>query len=621
MADRAPVPEERVRARNYSDELAALGQSYKAATKRPIERDLSTLRAKMKGRPLIVVANGGATPAAIVAARWHMEVAGEIAHPMTSQEFLGARILDPRTIVLVLSAQARHPDTRVLIRAALALDLDVVLMTQRNLSDLSGFPLAPRLSVLNIPQPGDRDGFLATNSLLITIVTLARLYGFEDLPPSLPKVRKVSWHPRPRLIVLNDSATAAVGRDIETRFSELGLASVQAVDYRTLAHGRHFGLHRNASDSVVVALLTPESSTGRATLKELPAEIPVVRLETEHTGIVGLLELLLQAMSLPVRAAALAGVEIHRPGVPKFGRRLYHLSPKFPKPIEDVAVRRKLGSAQVHDEASIRFFETAFARWRHDSERLDIGAVVLDYDGTLVATADRYSLPTDEVQRSIVRLLELGLHVAMATGRGDSLHREMRKWVPKTHWQAVTLGLHNGSWIQPLSATAVEPMPGVQILEAYKRLRTSLPNDLTTVRRSGNQINVTANDPWQSTGVLLRWVESILGSNPVLDVSARRSGHSVDVLTRSSGKASVVTMIGNEFGPTLAVGDQGNVGGNDFDLLAATTFSISVDQCSPDPSRCWAPAPAGYTGPPALTYLIDKIARRRGGIQIRFGRQ
>ena len=43
----------------------------------------------------------------------------------------------------------------------------------------------------------------------------------------------------------------------------------------------------------------------------------------------------------------------------------------------------------------------------------------------------------------------------------------------------------------------------------------------------------------------------------------------------------------------LAIGDQGDLGGNDFELLASSRWTLSVDRCSADPARCWWP---GWTG-------------------------
>ena len=67
-------------------------------------------------------------------------------------------------------------------------------------------------------------------------------------------------------------------------------------------------------------------------------------------------------------------------------------------------------------------------------------------------------------------------------------------------------------------------------------------------------------------------------------------------VSKSAVVADAMTRTGR---PMLAIGDQGQPGGNDFDLLACYRYSLSVDRCSADPTRCWNLAPAGQAGPQA----------------------
>lgn len=553
----------------------------------------------------------------MLTARWHSESTGEVAEAMTSQEFLGLARVDTRTVLFVASAQARHPDTRVLIRAAVALDLDVVLLTQRAGPELQGIKLVPRLTVLRVPQPGERDGFLASNSLLASAVVLARLYKRADLPETLLPIQIEVPAEAGKLIVLHDSATASVGRDIETRFSELGLAPVQSIDYRTLAHGRHFGLSRNAKDTAIVALLTPNSTTGRATLAALPDTLKVVEMETSDPGVGGILQLLVSAMWLPVAAANREGISVHRPGVPAYGRRLYHLTPRTQRETTLAAVRRKLAAANLGDGAARQFYSDALDQWEARHSRTKLGAIALDYDGTVVETANRFDLPSHSMQARLIEILDLGVGLGFASGRGDSLHRDLRSWLPNKYWSRVVLGLHNGSWLATLDDDFEDGEAPPELLEATARLRDLLPPGLAELRQSGRQLSVRALDSWTSSSSLLSLVQTVVSASPRLDLSSRRSGHSVDITAPEVGKASVVYKLEEEFGSTLAIGDQGDLGGNDFDLLAATTFSLSVDRCSSDPTRCWSLAPPGYRGPEALLSVLGGLRSARGAVYFR----
>jgi len=61
------------------------------------------------------------------------------------------------------------------------------------------------------------------------------------------------------------------------------------------------------------------------------------------------------------------------------------------------------------------------------------------------------------------------------------------------------------------------------------------------------------------------------------------------------------------------LGDQGHVGGNDFELLAATRWSLSIDRCSSDPTRSWNLVQSGQKGPAALILYLRALQRRRRG--------
>ncbi len=63
----------------------------------------------------------------------------------------------------------------------------------------------------------------------------------------------------------------------------------------------------------------------------------------------------------------------------------------------------------------------------------------------------------------------------------------------------------------------------------------------------------------------------------------------------------------------LAIGDQGQAGGNDFELLAATPWSLSVDRCSADPSRCWNLDTRGARGPALLVDYLGALKLTRAG--------
>src|SRR5207248_893662 len=120
--------------------------------------------------------------------------------------------------------------------------------------------------------PSGKDGFIATNTLIATVVLLARAYQelysdidplpahFEDLgagkwgedsaAPLRTAARAVTGFES--LLVLYGPTGFAAAVDIESKCSETGLANIQLADYRNFAHGRHHGLYVRSSSTAVL---------------------------------------------------------------------------------------------------------------------------------------------------------------------------------------------------------------------------------------------------------------------------------------------------------------------------------------------------------------------------------
>lgn len=610
----------------YDSELEGLRTAYLEALTRPNEEALTRAARFCAGRSVIAVASGGAFPSARLAAWLHTARTGLFALAMTPLDYIGSPMPSETVTVTLLSATARHPDTELVAAAAIDRGHRVLLVTQRRPGEVKGALAHPSVELLTVPQPGGRDGFLATQSLLVTATTLARLYrptGTDALLPDLPALneRPAPMPLRERTLILHGSVEHPAADDLEARLSETGLAAVQVADYRTLAHGRHFGLSRHLGTTTVISIAGPDNfSLAERTLSLLPAETDIIRLRTGLAGVTGVLDLLVQSMGLPPEAARAQGVHLSRPGVPVFGRRLYHLKPSSViKSQTPVPVLRKLIAANLpREDRAAEWYTDALDDWVGHLHEQRIGALVLDYDGTVVATEARYDLPTEPVKAALTELLSRGLPIAFASGRGDSLHRDLRQWVPPSAWPQVFLGLHNGAWQLRLDEPA-DNEPGERELllrEAAKRLK-GYPENVLARRLSPSQLTVTSPDPLLPVAAMNALVYAALHAAPALDVRVGNSGHSVDVTAAACGKHVVVERMAAAHGPVLAVGDHGDQGGNDFDLLAATPWSLSVDRCSADPGRCWSLAPQGVTGPAALVALLSGMKPGRDGYRIR----
>jgi hypothetical protein len=598
--------------RSYAAELLELPATYRTVVEADVREAVANVVRVQ--RPMLYVGSGGALAVARLAAELHTRSTGELAVAATPLE-AATSALSPTTGVVLFSARGRHPDAAMAIsssRARGAAHLGVVSARTRA-------ELPPSLSANDVrvaTVPASPDGFLATNSLLAMATAVCLAHDVE-LPTTLPGFLQLeSPSIRRSCLAVTGPGTAAVGVDLEARLVETGLATVQMTDYRNLAHGRHVGLVRNLDSITLIGIVDSSSAaTADRTLALLPPTVDLVQLRSELPWPASVLDLLVQSMHLVATAGEQRGVDPGRPGVQSFGRRLYHLpvAKLLSAPAPDPVVRK----LAVPHASARPVLESAFAQWLEVVRGASIGGLVMDYDGTCCPTWDRYRPPPHAVQEQIVRLLEEGVIMGFATGRGHSLHDSTRAWLPERFWEQVHVGLYNGTQLLRLADDPAESSDCEGVLaEASDRLDGLGLGDQLVVERRLTQVSVSTADGRLSGIQLLPLVRSVLARPPLLSCKSVVSGHSVDVIAPDVGKTAVLESVAHAAnGAVLAVGDQGQLDGNDFELLAATQFSLSVDQCSADPTRCWNLDRRGQRGPDLLVRYLKALQPRSSGVR------
>jgi hypothetical protein len=362
----------------------------------------------------------------------------------------------------------------------------------------------------------------------------------------------------------------------------------------------------------------------RTTLAELPPEIEVIKLSTTLDWPVGTIDLLVASMQLAGNRARDVGIDPGRPGVQPFGRRLYHLSPRQMVPsVPSGPVARKLAAvgASERDEVLGGLYSDSMYSWLEATRATQLGGVVLDYDGTCCATSERFETLGEKVRAALTRLLAGGLLIGFASGRGKSLYRELRSWVPAELWDRVELALYNGGVRLTLAEDLPEDCSLRPILaDAAERIGDSFLTNIVKMDVRPSQLGIELLPGSRIRGdVVAALVTELLCQAPALTVKVVSSAHSVDVIPADSSKAAIVAeMAERSSSGILSVGDQGQLGGNDFELLACTQTSLSVDQCSADPTRCWNLSRANRPGPLALVDYLAAIKISKSGADFRW---
>lgn len=615
---------------SYEAELRHLSTTYDVARRRD-SSDLRDVLNKIIALPTWYVGNGGTMAVAHYAAALQNYRTGRPALATTSLGYITSHVT-ARSAVVVVSASARHPDTAAAVQAALERRVsEVVLITERGASELVGVLSHPSVKVISLDRPGPPDGFLATNSIMnmATSIAAAHLRG-RSMPDELPSLRDdVKYEPqeqRDNVIILASTGFWGAAIDLETRLAETGLAAAQTTDYRNFAHGRHLGLSRNRERTRVVAFSDPTTkSLSKMTTAELPPEVPILTLSTPLDEPVSCLDLLGHSIRFLANVAAQANVDPARPSVPNFGRRLYHLRGSRlldrASTIHPAVLRKLEASSLPLDEPHLSAVMTALARWLKHAASLPISAVILDYDGTVCTTAGRYDPPPDRVQAQVVRLLEMGVTMGFASGRGASLPEGLRSWIPMELMDRTLVAMYNGAVITRLDLEAPAatdgPFTSVATEVFLDRVfqRAEAIGAKVTVRPL--QVSVQPAETDSACAPLALAMSEVVAAHNAgsdLRLKAVTSAHSVDVILATTSKNAlreVIIASPVQSGSILAIGDQGALGGNDFELLAADPLSLSVDDVSSDPTRCWNLGSGAQRGPEVLVKYLQSIRRDR----------
>jgi len=631
--------------KSYELELLRLDETYQWARNAPIEKLCSFVAASCDS-PLIAIGSGGSLTAAQMAALLHQRI-GEISKGVTPLEFvyLGKSILD--SSVLILTGRGSNADILSAFRYAVNAEPHrLMAICMKKHSSLSR--LAQKFSYarfLDFELPSKEDGFLATNSLLASITLLIRAYNSlftknDALPAELISLVELRDYEYAKPLLGKSSIIILYGYwglpgavDIESKFAEAALGHVQIADYRNFGHGRHHWLAKNGTETGVIALETPEDKEiASKTLNLLPNSIPSMKIVTELKGPVGSLDLLVKAMHLVNLAGEVRGINPGRPGVPKFGRSIYHLPLPFcsrfigathrMRRLEVIAILRKSKNLSLPDmdDRELEYWENAYRMFIRTLEQTNFGGVVFDYDGTLCDVDERYSGPSANIISELLRLLKDGLIIGIATGRGRSVKKDLRRLIPQEYWERVLVGYYSGSDIALLNdeehPDKAAPMhPALEVVESLIDGHDQL-SLMAEFEYRPKQITVEARNLslWTKTKTILK---DLVNTTNIQNVRVLESDHSLDIIAPDVSKLNIATScqqmarsIGNPE-CVLCIGDKGEWPGNDYELLTSS-YSLSVDTVSSSATTCWNLARPGYRGTQATIEYLKCIDAIRG---------
>jgi hypothetical protein len=634
----------------YQSEIATLPKTISWA----LSVDISALVSfvcEAHGTSLITTGSGGSLSAAKLASIFHQIGAAGFSKSATPLELASLDEIDTKASFLLFSAGGANTDIRTVFeRLAVKEPRRFLVLTGRKATPIAILAKRyPCCQCIELDVPGGKDGFLATNSLIAFSIVIARAYAlarrcnssFSLLQSLISEKNKWNQHvalleemtallwKRRHLVVLYSPDLEAAAVDIESRFTEAALATVQIADYRHFAHGRHHWLAKRGEDCGVLGFFSPPfRQLAENTFRYFPKSIPVVpMLFHEDAFGAGV-----SAMLTSILLAGFAGRERHIdpgcPGVPEFGRRIYHLRwnpPAMSRLAKNVhletGIRRKLQAvgkqSNLGPDVLTAWLQAGSAFCRRLAKQ-PLKALVLDYDGTVVFTERRFSPISLNVAALLIRCLRNDMFVGVASGRGKSLRETLQKAMPREFWSRIIVGYYNGSQTGLLADDSLPKALPVEdeLLVLQKRLAcTAALLGKVKMEARYNQLSLVPDDHFR-TEELWGVVTALLGDANRHRLSVVYSGHSVDIITGNTSKRAVIDHVrkaaDTQANEILCIGDKGKWPGNDSELLGQFP-SLSVDEVSPDCDTCWNLAPVCCAGPNALVSYLSAIQSGKRG--------
>ena len=644
-------------ARPYAEEMARLGETFAWVSEGVNLKPLCQAVRTAGNLPLRAIGSGGSLTGAHGLAALHQRYTGHLATVATPLEAIGEP-LGANSVAWLLSAGGGNVDVVAAAKALIRRETrQIGVLCGRDASALADLCREhPYVDLLIYPPPAGKDGFLATNSLFGFTALLTRAYSTEfdsgadwqdtvnRLEPLLPVTAAASqawtqetahlWT-RPTTLVLHGPSTRVGAIDLESKFTESALGQIQLADYRNFAHGRHHWLAKRSETSAVLAFITnADRVLAERTLDLLPVDVPQARIAFDGSANAVMLASLLAALKITGWAGISRGIDPGRPGVPKFGRKLYHLPlpraqrvaglPRLtPRGIAAIARKTGVNPHILAASGELGHWREALASFRSGLRRARFAGIVLDYDGTVVDTRRRFDPPELEMASELARLVEEGARVAVATGRGKSVRHDLQSCVARSLWPLVLVGYYNGGEVASLDNDGAPDGSAMArgTLRSLSEAFRSHPGLSTSVRQEDRPFQITLqSNGGISVGRLWDLVHHVIHLTGVTDVGVTRSGHSVDIVATGVSKLNVVQRLRETIGeaPILVIGDRGRWPGNDHELLSER-FALGVDEISVDPATCWHLGEPGQRGPAVTLEYLTALEVHDGRLKFKAG--
>jgi hydroxymethylpyrimidine pyrophosphatase-like HAD family hydrolase len=630
----------------YAEEINYFNESFLWAVEQNV-RLLELFFNQWADRPAYIVGSGGSYSAACAIAEMRDLAFGSFSKSVTPLEFIAKAKLPSLPKAILISSEGKNPDILAAAEYAAGIDVNTAAFTLTANNPLLDFAKETRaLRTFDFQMTWGKDGYLATNTLISTVAIFYQaFFGKISLDSflytyfsraNLESTRKIFCSDpvlnnaaSKNILLLHGAYTKLLAIDLESKLSEAAITNVEIADYRQFAHGRHLQLHNLRKNLCVIAVYSEEDEQLSAdTARLIPSEIPIFTWKVPGESPQDIVVTSIVTACLMTEAIALgANVDPGQPYVPDYGREIHHINvgkyfltnknnQEFDKYY--FASLRKLDGV-VPSAAGLQEIINAAKIYEQTLGAATFKAIISDFDGTLCNPENRYIGMCPDIAKSMAKLMDEGMQLAIASGRGNSLHECLRKAFDEKYHSNIWVGYYGGSTIQKLSDPFVTPDANNDFKELLAWLKTTVfahlcPNFEDAVR--GGQLTIKLSNSKQSSKLRLAIRTWAVQTNRA-KWRVYNSGHSLDVLDENTSKTNVATFIASHLNinpdeEILRLGDNGDEDGNDHELLGSG-LSLSSDKVSSSVERCWNFATSGCSHAAATHSYLNALTKTANG--------
>ncbi len=561
--------------------------------------------------PIYCIGSGGSLTVASLTCQM-LENIGISSKFITAFDFLSMPEAINKTKYILFSASGNNNDAIAVVKKLKGFlnNKKSLIVTQNPKSKIEKY-LNHNIKYLSYSIPTQKDGFLATNSLLATCIITYKVFkelGFYDI--NLKRINYSNIKYDISLFKSKKYILAIYGKwglpaaiDLESKLFESGIMSVQLTDYRNFAHGRHNWIDKNFDDTLVIFIETDEDKKlTKEILSLLPSNLSYIKLSESMSTPINGINLILKVMNIVYYMGVSKEIDPGRPNIPDYGSKIYNMNVMdfYNSPLKTNNLKRK--NLAILRKSKYEHFNLipedikkeltkSYKKFYEKLTTTKFKAILFDYDATLLSRYSRFDSIDLKIKDLLEKILKSGIKIAIVTGRGKSIHKDISSSISEKFHDQIFIGYYNGAIIKTLS----EGLPNKESIrdENIEKLNEILKKDV--------HLNKIANidpNPIQTSIILsdikyedhlISILKELMFKNGIKGLKILKSSHSIDIIPSNVSKTKMYNFLNDKFNlenNILSIGDSGQWPGNDFELLTYSN-SLSVDSVSSLYNTCW----------------------------------